>query len=186
MTTKSRCPVQQMQCAMRRIRKPSFSAALAAGLIGSAFVASIAEAGDEKVYPGTFCHPIRLIDAGLVVYTPGRILHNNRDARNQDAFLSCPVVRDNTRNTNGVKELWVTGYRVGDGVENPNFSCEFSSTDHHGRRIGFDRALFPKQKERVVIKFTAVDVSREETGHYELFCRVPFETGIVEYEVDEN
>jgi len=84
------------------------------------------------------CQPINSTEAAQLVASDIR-LHNNSTTR--QAFVVCPLVRDNLTNTNGTKDVKINVYR------NPNyaqakFSCTLYSRTETGNYIESDTGFF--------------------------------------------
>jgi hypothetical protein len=180
MNAEHRFEVYPRQLAKSRFCRRGVGAALAAGLIGSSLIsASNAEAGDEKVYASAFCQPSNPSTSDNLIYQAGRLISVGAASQ-----VVCPIVRDNTRNTNGLTEVWVTGFRTEQNVGS-NFGCSLFSTNHRGETIDIQTITFPATLGRVAIVFELLNVSRNETGHYAIQCTMPNGSSLIEYEVEE-
>ena len=84
-------------------KKVSLIAAIAVGVV----LAAPAQASDIKVNSGTVCQANTGSQRGDFSYYSTGITNNATTTR----YVSCPVVRDNTTNTDGIYygQVWVTG-----------------------------------------------------------------------------
>jgi len=153
-------------------------------------VGNSALAGDEKVYAGSFCQPAQPAYADDLRYTTVGI----ENISSSEVQIVCPIARDNTRNSSGVYEIWVTGLRVEWGHESyipsdplviTDWECTFVATNHRGDTIASQTLYFDIEPGRRVVQFTEVDTSHVQSGHYSLLCDLPRYATLVEYEVDE-
>lgn len=164
---------------------------LSIGMLGLGMLGGSAMAANEKIYTGSFCQPAFGNNINEWQYDINKGIINEADLFTSGTgarFVTCPILRDNTRNTNGLREVWVTGNRsvaVNSNSGSNEFYCIIRSTNHRGDTIDSEQLHFGLNAGRVAVRFTGINVSHRAAGHYGMFCKIPLNASLIEYEVDE-
>ena len=138
-----------------------------------AAVAGSAQALDRKAFSGNGCEAYfgsNEADLDASIYG----IHNRASG---NRWVSCPIVRDNTTNTNGTSVVWV-GADKGVGT----LSCYLRSQQGQGSNVTSDSAFtsaFGKQWLRLDVN------SSSNYGYYMLYCSLPSNSRIASYHVEE-
>jgi hypothetical protein len=139
---------------------------------------------DAKVYHGSQCHPSELtaahgpVDLFSTAVASGDGVASGRNA--SSGYLDCPIVRDVTRNTNGLAGVRV---RIVANEQQPGKAeCILSSISQQG-------AVLASQARATAATATldfgdSLNVS-DALGYYHLFCRMPPSWTLARYAVDE-
>lgn len=138
-------------------------------------------AGDAKVYPGGMCHADVLSSDPFIAQRG--IGAFNLDESKQRRSVSCPIVRDNTQNTNGLESLVVrvqTNHSF-DTTRQP-LDCEINSRDPFGNTV--ERTSFRVTSNGNAERVLFMAQSRGG-GYYEFRCDLPFQGGILSYTATE-
>ena len=163
---------------------PRRIATLAAAALGAGLIApGASQAGDHKIFPGSFCHQSNTdsvaleynysISNGILISeAPGGT------GNNAGSSFSCPILRDNESNTNGFKfYTWVSDkvtcavlIRKSDGSGQLDWESRSTATGATGM-IKLDWG-------------TSLNVS-EAFAVYSMDCWVPTYSGISSYRTDE-
>jgi hypothetical protein len=139
---------------------------------------------DAKVYHGSQCHPSQLTAAQAPTdlfrtaaadgdgVASGRIVSNG--------YFDCPIIRDVTRNTNGLAGARVM--IVANEQQPGEAECILSSVSQQG-------AVLASQARATAVTATldfgdSLNVS-DALGYYHLFCRMPPSWTLARYAVDE-
>lgn len=107
-----------------KVKNISLIIAIAASV--SSFNAS---AADRKAYNGSMCQPLHGSQAHMFYSSATTGISNepfNGTASSKGGWVNCPIVRDTTDNTNGVK-IWVNVYR--DGITSSPLRCTVYSNN---------------------------------------------------------
>lgn len=132
-----------------------------------------AMATDRKVHNGSMCQPADGRNR-LDTFTGGAF---NADPT-KFIFVTCPIVRDSTQNTNGTSLAFVNVRSAG----GQPLSCELVSRDKNGLFIA-SRSAFTTSSTPVSIN---VDVNASAVlGTYALSCQLPPNGAILTYDIDE-
>lgn len=87
-----------------------------------------ASATDDKIHPGSMCQPKLAADAQYVNYLDAAVAHSKQTR----VSFSCPVVRDNTTNTNGIYRVLV---RLKTGSISSQTRCGVLTRGHNGELL---------------------------------------------------
>ena len=137
---------------------------------------SIALAADSKIHPGSMCGAYFGTDDSGMVKGLGRLLNDTGAAK----WISCPVVRDNTINTNGLSSAYIRIKRSTTATN--DFWCSLDSRDTIGTGRAFASNTFTGTGYTSMSFNLTSSTSR---GHYEIICRVPRDSEIISYRIDE-
>lgn len=153
---------------------------------------------DAKMYPGSSCQPYHGTQAfHFLTFQNGiapRLLRNASDSHPDALWVSCPIIRDNTRNTNGTwtwlsaddqtgVDVWVD---VPAGSDESLLKCHLMSYElTGGGRVADHENVTPKklQDGRFVLHMN-VNLSADP-GYYYLRCYLPWESTLRAYRVTE-
>lgn len=147
-----------------------------------------AYADDEKVYPGNACENSYFLDvfdnkkAALVKHNGGGIW--NESSLN-DAFITCPIVRDNVSNGNGTKGAIVRVYNT--RTDAAAVGCSLVSVDALGQIITIKSA----QATTLGVVNLEVGVNASANlGLYYISCYLPQKegtqpAGVLNYSINE-
>lgn len=137
---------------------------------------------DAKVHHSSECQPVFAVDqfgqflSGWVYYEHSL---ENRNRPEQVTQVVCPIVRENTTNTNGTVsvEIFVTN------VAGQHLSCQLYSYDMYDTLIA---GSVPKSTTAGGKQPLTVEVnSSAAKGHYSLRCMLPSGAKLHAYEVRE-
>lgn len=167
-----------------------FSLLVVISLYGGNAVAEIGDPGDDlstllsvdtKTYHGSECLYIDLNNANSPEYYNNPVKYDTHGVYNQDAgstHVVCPIVRDNTRNTDGTlgAKVYVNN------VASRELWCELNSRDHYGDLIDEDLDSTTSGGNRTL----SLDVDASHTlGNYSIYCHLPIRARIYSYRVTE-
>lgn len=159
--------------AVRAIGSP-IAAMLVAVVIGM----QPAHANDRKTFPGSSCQGWGNVDAEIAATDGGGVLN----ASFTSAYtVSCPVVRDNTTNTNGAADVLVYGNR--DGSTATALSCIFKVTRASDGRDYYSLTRSTPASGNVTL--TIPVTSSVSGGFYNLLCVLPPRSKIHGYVLSE-
>lgn len=130
---------------------------------------------DAKTYPGINCEAQEIAQIDFFQNTQFTMTNPNPGRRT----VVCPVVRDNTENTNGT--YW--GALV--HIENPlnrTTECTLYSMDEFGVLIDSDTDSTGSAGNQTLVMDVDVSVP---VGFYGIHCSLPFGGGVYSYEVRE-
>jgi hypothetical protein len=164
-------------CLRSRSRLPGavVAAAFGASVIGFQHTAV---AGDNKIYPGSMCESF---DGSSDVKKTGvSAIINSNYTFNRTVY--CPVVRDNTTNTDGTGDIWVYVYRSSYGTG--ALTCTFYSTSAtDGAIVNY----YSKSTSAVgAIKLTIPVPNSTAGGPYDIVCVLPARSEVYTYQVLEH
>ena len=147
-------------------------------LAALAIWAQPAQAGDRKTVPGSACTSWGNTLAEITGSDGGAVLN----ASFTSAYtVSCPVVRDNTTNTNGTPDVSVYGYR--DGATATPLSCIFKVTT---ASTGADYYSLSRSTSLTGNVSLTIPVTSSQSGaFYNLICVLPPRSKIYGYIVPE-
>ncbi|MEM7250620.1 MAG: hypothetical protein AAF493_04320 [Pseudomonadota bacterium] len=157
---------------------------IAAGLTTSAHARTAFEAGqvdlsdvaaqppvfvvtDSKTTPGTACHAYGEDEAHADIRELKHLSYALTSGHDNFASVVCPLVRDNTANTNGLDSIEVKIYNPVAGVE---FSCSIRSYDEFGGFIDDDFDATTQQGNQTLEMSLAAS---EVDGYYVMTCLMP-------------
>lgn len=153
---------------------PQSSIAVFAGALLFALSASVS-ASDRKIHMGTMCQPLSPNYASQLTYFSDNIFNNSSTSY---AYISCPIVRDNTQNTNGTRLAYV---RVQSNAAR-SLSCGLHSRSSTGGFVAYRSAATTSSS----VTSLNVDVSASSIlGTYSIFCSVPPGGRVYSYDIDE-
>ena len=142
---------------------------------------SESNAADRKLIPGSECKQY-FMHIGAAKY------HQNGAVGNDDndyLYLTCPLVRDNTGNTNGLKKVFIT-YQ--DSHPRGNVKCNVSSRDHNGASLHSVSGVSPgwqgtQKPTKSTFKLSGPKRSKKVTSYYHATCILPAKTNIGESQI---
>jgi hypothetical protein len=137
-----------------------------------------AVAVDNKAYPGSMCQPWGNALAPLIATDGGGVVNYSTTSL---LTASCPVVRDNTTNTNGTPEVWV--YVTRDATATSPLSCTLYST-----RASDGATMYTRTDDTNLVgnvKLAIAFPSSATPGPYNLLCVLPQLSKIHAYLVPE-
>jgi hypothetical protein len=144
--------------------------------------APAAFAGDSKIYPGAACQPERGARVSDLNASGSFIENQNRSSSMR---VICPIVRDNTTNSNGIAQVTVRIQTLR-GESSVGSRCELRSFDDKGGAFETDSASVFGRAGFHTLTLQDVDVSQAHAGHYALSCSLsPRFTRLIEYRVNE-
>jgi hypothetical protein len=139
---------------------------------------------DAKVYHGSQCHPSELtaaqgpVDLFSAVVASGDGVASGRIVGS--GHLDCPIVRDVTRNTNGLAGARVM--IIANEQQPGEAECILSSISQQGAVLASQARI---TSATATLDFgDSLNVS-DELGYYHLFCRMPPSWTLGRYAVDE-
>ncbi len=134
-----------------------------------------AMAADRKIHNGSMCQPADGRDR-LDTFTGGAF---NPASQNKFIFVTCPIVRDNTQNTNGTALAFVNVRSSG----GQSLSCNLVSRDKNGNFIAQSPNASTTSSSPVSLN---VDINASAVlGTYALSCQLPPGGEIKTYDIDE-
>ena len=126
-----------------------------------------AHAGDRKTFHGSECKPIRPNSNQAVSYSTMGIYNGSTT----NAYVICPIVRDNTLNTSGIN------YATLDVYQSPSTSSKLSCTLYSKKTWGattvdsYYRRVSNSVNYRTLLTFYLDDSSK--FGSYVFYCKIP-------------
>ena len=153
-------------------------ATCAFAVLGLAAIARPAHAADNKWYPGSLCQKM---DASSDVFaTNFNRIYNSSITTNR--LVSCPLVRDNTGNTNGSPgQAWVF---VSNNAAGVTFECTFYSTAGDTGSVSFQNTASTTASGNVRLSTNVT--SSASSGPYGVRCSIPPLSSIISYQMPEN
>ncbi|MBD0345040.1 MAG: hypothetical protein ICV63_09515 [Coleofasciculus sp. Co-bin14] len=141
-----------------------------------ASAASPAFADDRKTYPGNLCQPGPFATASTISYGLDGSVENTASG---SIYVVCPVVRDNTTNTTGLKQIQVQ-------INKPSSTgtyCSFYSKSADGVNTFFNEKWnFEGSGNRII----SLNVQKSyASGYYFIACILPPKAKVVSYIVNE-
>lgn len=137
-----------------------------------------AHATDRKTFPGSSCTTWGNINAEITGTDGGSVLNGSFTSA---YTVSCPIVRDNTTNTNGISNVSVYGYR--DGATATPLSCIFKVTT---ASTGADYySLSRASSVTGNISLTIPVTASQSGGFYNMLCVLPPRSKVYGYIIDE-
>jgi hypothetical protein len=135
---------------------------------------------DSKNYPGSGCAPDDGNPSTFIRYAGGLW---NADGTNE-LGVSCPIVRDNTTNTNGLNTSIVWVYNTGGTL-----SCTVSSISEYGQVKSYNTQS-TTAVGNVKLVFPPLLSSTNTGGTYTIWCSLPKSVGytyarIYAYQINE-
>lgn len=159
-----------------------FGAASISILAMTASFAPTAFAGDSKIYPGAACQP-EFGSRASDLNSFGSFIENKNTSLTMS--VTCPIVRDNTTNSNGIAQVTVRIQTLRD-ESNVGSRCELRSFDDKGGAFAVDSASIFGRAGFHTLTLKDVDVSQAHAGHYALNCSLSQRfTRLIEYRVNE-
>lgn len=144
--------------------------------------APAAFAGDSKIYPGAACQPEFGSRASDLNSFSGFIVNKNTS---NSMSVTCPIVRDNTTNSNGIAQVTVRIQNLR-GESRIGSRCELRSLNNQGVALDVDSASVFGRTGFHTLTLKDVDVSQAHAGSYVLECSLaPRFTRLIEYRVNE-
>jgi hypothetical protein len=138
------------------------------------FSSSLALANDVKLYSGSSCH-----SGG------GETYDNTYGSVDDSGTFYCPIIRDNTTNTNGLADVDVYVHNaVADGV-NSGLSCTVLSFTNYGSLNDYNYVFAMNAGDRTLDFNTTVSVSVNGSGSYTMICNLSDGDRLYGYRVDE-
>ena len=139
------------------------------------------QAADRKLIPGSECKQY-FMHAGAATYHLNGAVGNDD---NDSLFLICPLVRDNTGNTNGLKKVIIT-YQ--DSHPRGHVKCYVNSRDHNGASLHSVSAVSPgwqgtQKPTKSAFKLSGPKRSKKVTSYYFASCILPGKTNIGESQI---
>lgn len=136
--------------------------------------ASAAHAADAKVYPSDACQALDGREDGALTHYASVLRNESTSSKN----VTCPIVRDNIGNTNGVVDADV---RV-QSTAGASLRCDLYSYSALGDLVAYDSVITTSQNVNVLP--LDIDVSTQG-GTYSIACSLPPEGRIYGYSVNE-
>ncbi len=171
MRKSSHCPLHRLTVSCLPLAGALTILALAAGT-------QPALAGDRKTYPGNACLPFNETTASDIERDGSSV--KNLSANNT-RIVFCPVVRDNTTNSDGTEDIEVFGYND----RSLTFSCVFWATT-----AGTGSVVASSTQSVSVpgdFKLVLPGVTKSSSGgYYYLTCNIPPFSKIYGYIVPEH
>ena len=163
---------------LRPGRTIATSVSVAAALLVLAVGAHSASASDRKTFAGSACAGWGNVNAEVTASGGGGVLN----ASFASAYtVSCPIVRDNTVNTNGIMTVSVYGYR--DGSTATPLTCIFKVTT---ASTGADYYSLSRATSLTGnVSLTIPVTSSVSGGFYSMLCILPPRSKVYGYIVDE-
>ena len=164
---------------LRRLRLLSATCLpIAAVLAALAAGAQPARATDRKTFPGSSCTTWGNVNAEITRTDGGSVLNGSFTSA---YTVSCPIVRDNTTNTNGISNVSVYGYR--DGATATPLTCIFKVTS---ASTGADYySLSRASSVTGNISLTIPVTTSQSSGFYNMLCILPPRSKVYGYIIDE-
>lgn len=129
---------------------------------------------DAKTYPGVSCEAQAVAEIDAFSNLEFDMFNANPDSRS----VVCPIVRDNTKNTNGTVGVYVNIYNVA----NSKLECALYSADKFGLVIASDINSTSNSGNQTI--YLDVD-SSVDRGFYGINCTLEEGAAIRSYEVRE-
>jgi hypothetical protein len=159
-----------------------FAASSISILAMNASFAPAAFAGDSKIYPGAACQP-EFGSRASDLNSFGSFIQNKNTSTSMT--VTCPIVRDNTTNSNGIAQVTVRIQTLR-GENSVGSRCELTSFDDKGGAFTVDSASVFGQTGFHTLTLQDVDASQAHAGHYALKCSISQRfTRLIEYRVNE-
>jgi len=145
---------------------------------GFGYIAMVgtSHAVDSKIHPGSMCQAYFGSQEASLKKGTGWVFNDSGGAM----WITCPVVRDNTTNTNGVDVAYVRILRA--STASAAFDCTLDSRTTTGSQYAWDTASYSGVGNTSLRFDLNASSSR---GHYEFLCRLPRDSAIISYRVDE-
>jgi hypothetical protein len=170
------------------------SVTMAAALGALLFVPGSSEAGDQKIFPGSFCQQATTDSTALEynysVY--GGVLQTEAPGGTQGgagADFSCPILRDNEATTTGFKfYTWVNDQwpeNGDDDLERVVCSVGIRKSDGSGQLDWETRASGVEFTGMVKLDWGTSLATSEAYAVYYMDCFVPTYSGVHSYRTDE-
>jgi len=144
----------------------------------TAEIRQAALAGDNKVYPGSLCRGAGTNGKDIITDGFAAVVNNGFGMET----ANCPVVRDNTTNTDGVAGVWIWVYSTGTSLL--PLKCSFhgvgetDGTSHYGPSMQSPNTGFQKM---------IVSVPQSDPlDSYVISCDLPSKSKIFAYQVSEH
>jgi hypothetical protein len=153
------------------------SGLIAALLLGGALMPAPASAGDAKVYPGSLCQQWGSAGGDICAADGGSIDNYSSYA----LTVSCPIIRDNTKNTNGMPDIWIYVYR--DSSTTTPLTCSFVNDD-----VDTGTKAYEYSAKTSVAGNTKLAISVPASiadGSYNVRCVLPGRSKVYAYRVTE-
>lgn len=135
-----------------------------------------AAAIDSKIHSGSMCQALFGSQDANLNKGAGRVINSS----NATMWVSCPIIRDNTLNSNGINVAFIRVTRsanAGDPI-----MCILDNRNSNGSQSNFQTRSF----SGVGFRSIRFDLnSSNNRGHYEFLCRLPRNSSIQNYRVDE-
>lgn len=139
-------------------------------------------AGDSKIYPGAACQP-EFGSRAADLNSFGSFIENKSTSTSMT--VTCPIVRDNTTNSNGIAQVTVRIQTLR-GESSVGSRCELRSFDDKGGAFTTDSASIFGRAGFHTLTLQDVDISQAHAGHYALKCSLSQRfTRLIEYRVNE-
>jgi hypothetical protein len=173
-----------------QLRTAITGAALAALMV----IPGTSDAGDHKIFPGSFCQPANTDTVGLIYNYSlyGGALQSEAPSGNENASgstFACPIMRDNEANTNGFKfYAWVNdfwGANGGDPSEQVTCSVGIRKSDGSGQLDWETRSSGVEFTGMVKLDWGTSLATGEAFAVYYMECFVPTYSGVHSYRIDE-
>jgi hypothetical protein len=173
--------------------KLSSATALALALASLTAVPATSDAGDHKIFPGSFCRQSNTDTVGLEynysVY--GGALQMEAPSGTEPAAgadVSCPIVRDNEANTTGFKfYTWVNDFWGEGDPETDVVSCSVGirKSDGSGQLDWETRSTPTNFTGMMKLDWGTSLATGEAFAVYYMDCFVPTYSGVSSYRIDE-
>jgi len=131
---------------------------------------------DSKIHPGSMCKAYFGSDESSLRKGLGSVKNTTTSA----VWVTCPIVRDNTTNTNGLSQAYI---RIGrSSTATADFWCTLDSRNTVGTQSFFATNSYSGTSTTSMSFNLSGSTNR---GHYEILCRLPRDSNIFSYRIDE-
>ncbi len=154
------------------------------------FGARASDAGDQKIFPGSFCQQ-REYGTNALNFSlgGGQLAMEAPNDGNAGGDVSCPILRDNEANTNGFKFFaWVYDFWGENGdhdLEKVICSVGIRKSDGSGQLDWETRSTGVEQTGMVKLDWGSSLATGEAFAVYFMDCFVPTYSHISSYRIDE-
>ena len=151
------------------------------GVVTLGLIPGESHAADRKLIPGSDCKQYFMHIGAAKYHQNGAVGNDDNDS----LYLMCPIVRDNTGNTNGLKKVIIT-YQ--DSHPRGHVKCYVSSTDHNGRSLHSVSGVSPgwqgtQKSTKSTFKLSGPKRSQKVTSYYHATCILPGKSNIGESQI---
>jgi hypothetical protein len=177
------------------MRRPKFRTAFLGAALGALVVIpGTSDAGDHKIFPGSFCQQANTDTVGLQYNYSlyGGALQSeapNGTESPAGSTFACPILRDNEANTSGFKMYaWVNDFWGSNGdpeIEQVVCSVGIRKSDGSGQLDWETRSSGVEFTGMVKLDWGTSLATGEAFAVYYMECFVPAYSGVHSYRIDE-